>query len=81
MAGLGDRISGKAKEVEGKVTGDEVRESQGKAQQTKGDFEEKAQGLKDRVQGAAREMTGKADDDPGMEAHGKAQQAKSRAEV
>ena len=35
--GLTDKVSGKAKEVEGKLTGDEEREAQGKTEQAKGD--------------------------------------------
>ena len=34
--GLNDKVVGKLKEVEGKVTGDKLREAQGKAQRTKG---------------------------------------------
>lgn len=35
-SGLKDKIIGKAKEVEGKLTGDKLREVEGKAQKTKG---------------------------------------------
>ena len=35
-SGLKDKIIGKAKEVEGKLTGDKSREVEGKAQKTKG---------------------------------------------
>ena len=34
--GLKDKLAGKFKEVEGKLTGDKAREAQGKAQQAKG---------------------------------------------
>jgi uncharacterized protein YjbJ (UPF0337 family) len=48
-----DRIEGKAKEVEGKVTGDESREAEGRAQDKWGDAKDKAEGawedLKDKV--------------------------------
>jgi len=37
-----DRIEGKAKEVEGKVTGDESREAEGRAQGTWGEIKDKA---------------------------------------
>ena len=47
MAGLGDKVAGKGKEVEGKVTGDKVRQGQGKAQGTKGGLKDKAQKLKE----------------------------------
>jgi len=56
MAGLGDKISGKAKELEGKVTGDESREAQGKAEYAKGDLKDKAHGLKENVKDAARDL-------------------------
>lgn len=39
-SGLKDKIIGKAKEVEGKITGDKTREAQGKAQQVKGKVKE-----------------------------------------
>lgn len=39
--GLKDKIAGKFKEVEGKVTGDKAREVQGKAQQAKGKVKDK----------------------------------------
>lgn len=34
--GLKDKVAGKFKEVEGKITGDKMREAEGKAQQVKG---------------------------------------------
>lgn len=46
-SGLKDKIIGKAKEVEGKITGDKSREVQGKAQQVKGKIKAKAKKLKD----------------------------------
>ncbi len=64
MAGLGDKVAGKAKEVEGKVTNDPVREGEGKAQQTKGDLESQGQKASDRVGGAAQEAKGKVEGDP-----------------
>jgi len=36
MAGLGDRVEGKAKELKGKITGDKIEEAEGKAQQAAG---------------------------------------------
>jgi uncharacterized protein YjbJ (UPF0337 family) len=38
-----DRIEGKAKEVEGKVTGDESREAEGRAQGKWGELKDKAE--------------------------------------
>jgi uncharacterized protein YjbJ (UPF0337 family) len=34
-----DKIKGKAKQIEGRLTGDKLREAQGSAQKTKGDVE------------------------------------------
>jgi uncharacterized protein YjbJ (UPF0337 family) len=48
-----DRIEGKAKEVEGKLTNDESREAEGRAQGTWGEAKDKAddawEDLKDKV--------------------------------
>jgi uncharacterized protein YjbJ (UPF0337 family) len=50
-----DRIEGKAKEVEGKITGDESREAEGRVQSKWGEAKEKAddvwEGAKDKVGG------------------------------
>ncbi len=50
-----DRIEGKAKEVEGKITGDESREAEGRAQGKWGEVKEKAddawEDVKDKVGG------------------------------
>jgi len=37
-----DKIKGRAKQLEGKLTGDKVRAAQGKAERTKGDLESAA---------------------------------------
>jgi uncharacterized protein YjbJ (UPF0337 family) len=37
-----DQVTGRLKETEGKVTGDETREAQGKGEKTWGDTKEKA---------------------------------------
>ena len=55
MAGTEDRVTGKAKELEGKATGDEVREGQGKAQGLLGK-------AKDKVSDAADSMRNKDKD-------------------
>jgi uncharacterized protein YjbJ (UPF0337 family) len=39
MGALTDKIKGKAKEIEGRVTGDRIRTAQGKAEKTKADIE------------------------------------------
>ena len=54
-----DRIEGKAKELEGKVTGDESREAEGRTQGKWGEAKEKAddawEDLKDKVGEAVNE--------------------------
>ncbi|QHN43223.1 CsbD family protein [Candidatus Mycosynbacter amalyticus] len=52
---LVDDISGKAKEVTGKVTGDQELEAKGKAQQIAGDLKDKADETKDKVGDAVNE--------------------------
>ena len=56
-----DQLSGKAKEVEGKVTGDRAREAQGKTQSLMGkaDAEETVKGVVDE---AKDKMKKKSDD-------------------
>ena len=49
-SGLKDKIIGKAKEVEGKLTGDKSREVEGKAQETKGKVKAKAKKVKDDIE-------------------------------
>lgn len=44
-----DKLEGKAKEVEGKLTGDEVRENEGKAQHAWGDAKDKVKDAADEV--------------------------------
>ncbi len=44
-----DQLGGKLKEAEGKLTGDELREGQGKAEHAKGDAKEKLEDVKDEV--------------------------------
>lgn len=59
MAGLGDQAAGKAKEVQGNVTGDEDRQAEGKTQNAKGRVEEKAQSVKDSAAGTVNDVKGK----------------------
>jgi uncharacterized protein YjbJ (UPF0337 family) len=80
MAGLGDKVAGKAKEVQGAVSGDESRANEGRMQQTKGNLEDAAQGVKDTAQGAARQVAGSASGDEGEELHGRAQRTKGDIE-
>ena len=49
-SGLKDKIIGKAKEVEGKLTGDKLREVEGKAQKTKGKVKAKDKKVKDDIE-------------------------------
>jgi uncharacterized protein YjbJ (UPF0337 family) len=47
MKNKADDLSGKAKETEGKLTGDESREAQGKGEQTKSDLKQAGEKVKD----------------------------------
>ena len=51
-----DRIEGKAKEIEGKVTGDESREAEGRAQDKWGKTKEKADDAWEDVKDKAGEV-------------------------
>jgi uncharacterized protein YjbJ (UPF0337 family) len=51
--GVTDKAGGKAKEVEGKLTGDEEREAQGKTEQAKAD----AKDAVDKAKDAAAKLT------------------------
>ncbi|GAB3686925.1 CsbD family protein [Angustibacter aerolatus] len=42
-----EKLGGKAKELEGKATGDEARENQGKADQSKADLKQGVEKVKD----------------------------------
>lgn len=50
MGAIIDKIKGKAKQIEGKLTGDKVRTAQGTAEKAKGDLE----GAASRVAGKVR---------------------------
>ncbi|MEO7421935.1 MAG: CsbD family protein [Ornithinibacter sp.] len=47
MDNMKDDLSGKAKEAEGKATGDEGREAQGKMEQSKADLNKAGENVKD----------------------------------
>jgi uncharacterized protein YjbJ (UPF0337 family) len=49
MAGLGDKVEGKAKEIKGKLTDDEPTEMEGKAQQAAGKVKDTADDVADEV--------------------------------
>jgi uncharacterized protein YjbJ (UPF0337 family) len=46
-----DKATGKLKEVEGKLTGDEQREQQGRKEHAKGEVKEKVDDVADKVRG------------------------------
>jgi uncharacterized protein YjbJ (UPF0337 family) len=48
----GDKFQGKAKEVGGKLTGDEELEDEGERQHAKGEFQEKVDDAKETARGA-----------------------------
>ena len=59
-----DKVEGKLKEWEGKVTDDESREAEGKAQQDWDDAKDKPRGLWEDVKDrAGREYNERSDDD------------------
>lgn len=58
MSNSSDKIAGKAKEVAGKVTGNDELEAEGKAQHAKGEVKEKAENVGDTVKGAAKGLAG-----------------------
>ena len=49
MAGLGDKVEGKAKEIKGKLTDDEPTEMKGKAQQAAGKLKDTADDVADEM--------------------------------
>ena len=56
MGAIKDKIVGKAKQVEGRVTGDKVRETQGTARKAKGDVEGALERTKYRARAKIDEM-------------------------
>jgi uncharacterized protein YjbJ (UPF0337 family) len=46
-----DKVEGKAKEYEGRITGDESREAEGHGQQVLGNAKDKARDALDKVEG------------------------------
>jgi uncharacterized protein YjbJ (UPF0337 family) len=73
MAGLGDKLAGKAKEIKGKLTGDESSEARGEAQFQRGELKGKGEKAKDSVQGTTREMRGELTGDDADKWAGRAQ--------
>jgi len=56
MGAIKDKIVGKAKQVEGRLTGDKIRETQGSARKAKGDVEGKLDKAKYRARAKIDEM-------------------------
>jgi len=56
MDGLKDKTIGKGKELEGKITGDHLKEAEGKAQGARGDLKNAAGDAKHKMQDKAREV-------------------------
>ena len=56
MGAIKDKIVGKAKQVEGRLTGDKIRETQGSARKAKGDVEGKLDEAKYRARAKIDEM-------------------------
>lgn len=56
MGAIKDKIAGKAKQLEGRLTGDKVRQAQGSVQKTKGDVEGKLDKAKFRGRAKLEEM-------------------------
>src|ERR1700690_473505 len=54
MGARHDQIAGKAKELEGKVTGDKDREAEGKVQHAQGDVEKAVDDTINHVKGASK---------------------------
>jgi len=62
MGSIKDKIAGTAKEVEGKVTGDKVREGQGAVQKVVGKVEGAAETVVDKVKQVGRDIADKVSD-------------------
>lgn len=61
MSGEADKVAGKAKELQGKVTGDAELESEGKTQHAAGKVEHAIGDAGDALKGAGEALTDKAD--------------------
>ncbi len=61
MGAIKDKIAGTAKKIEGKLTGDKVRQAQGTAQQAKGKIEEGVARVAGKVKAGARKLRAKID--------------------
>ena len=59
MGAISDKLKGKAKQVEGRITGDKVRETQGTVEKKKGDVEGAVDRAKNRARAKIDEMKAK----------------------
>ena len=59
MGAIVDKIKGRAKQVEGKVTGDKVRMAQGTVEKAKGDAKNMAARAARKVKGSVRKVKAK----------------------
>ena len=57
--GIFNKLKGAAKKIEGRLTGDKVRETQGKVEETKGDLEIKGRRVANKVKAGARDLQSK----------------------
>lgn len=60
MSAIGDKIKGKMKQIEGRLTGDKVRTAQGTTEKTKGDVKAKASRVKMQAKAKGREVKARA---------------------
>ena len=79
MAGRGDELIGKAKEVAGKALGNEQMQGEGMAERAKGTVQREATGAFDQVSGKVRERTGGLLGDEETEAEGEEQDLEGEA--
>ncbi|MGE5181702.1 MAG: CsbD family protein [Acidobacteriota bacterium] len=59
MGGITDKLKGKAKRAEGRMTGDKLRETQGAVEEKKGDIENAAARMKYRAKARVNEARAK----------------------
>jgi uncharacterized protein YjbJ (UPF0337 family) len=55
-----DKLKGKAKQIEGKLTGDKTRQAQGTAEKAKGDAEGVGERVVRKAKGVVRDLKGRA---------------------
>jgi uncharacterized protein YjbJ (UPF0337 family) len=63
-----DKIKGKAKQIEGRLTGDKTRSAQGTAEKAKGDAEGIGERVVRKAKGAVRDLKGRARASPNARA-------------